>query len=249
MKAKLAAGNWKMNGLSGDLIEIETLIGGLSASECDVLICPPATLIHRMHDMAIGSDLLIGAQDCHPELKGAHTGDLSAAMLADAGATHVILGHSERRADHGETDAIVRAKAVTALERGLTAIVCVGETEAERDAGTTLAVIGTQLCDSLPGSSVAAHVVIAYEPVWAIGTGRTPTLEQIAEVHAFLREQLTDRFADEGNGMRLLYGGSVKPENAQAIFALANVDGALVGGASLKAADFARIVTALSDAK
>ena len=249
MKTKIAAGNWKMNGLSGDLIEIETLIAGFGRPDCDVLICPPATLIHRMHEMAIGSDLRIGAQDCHSELSGAHTGDLSAAMLADAGASYVILGHSERRTDHGETDALVRAKTVAVLERGLTAIVCVGETEAERDAGTTLDVIGAQVRGSLPDNSVAAHVVVAYEPVWAIGTGRTPTPEQIADVHGFLRKQLTERFGKEGNGMRLLYGGSVKPDNAEAIFALDNVDGALVGGASLKAGAFSRIVTALSAAE
>ncbi len=248
MKAKLAAGNWKMNGLSGDLIEIESLIAEMGAPTCDTLICPPATLIHRVHDRAIGSELLVGAQDCHPEDQGAHTGDLSAAMLADAGASHVILGHSERRTDHGETDDLVRAKAEAALNRGLIAIVCLGETEVEQDAGTTLDVIGDQLRGSLPESSIAAHVVVAYEPVWAIGTGRTPTLEQIAEIHAFLRRQLSGRFGTEGEAMRLLYGGSVKPDNAAAIFALPNVDGALVGGASMKAADFNRIVAALSAA-
>ena len=248
MKAKLAAGNWKMNGLSGDLIEIESLIASMSAPNCDTLICPPATLIHRVHDRAIGTGLLVGAQDCHPEDQGAHTGDLSAAMLADAGASHVILGHSERRTDHGETDALVRAKAEATLERGLIAIVCVGETDAERDAEKTLDVIRDQLQGSLPESSIAAHVVVAYEPVWAIGTGRTPTLQQIAEVHASLRHQLSERFGAEGEAMRLLYGGSVKPDNAAAIFALPNVDGALVGGASMKAADFSRIVAALSAA-
>ncbi len=248
MKAKLAAGNWKMNGLSGDLIEIESLIASLAAPNCDTLICPPATLIHRVHDRAIGSDLMVGAQDCHPEDQGAHTGDLSAAMLADAGASHVILGHSERRADHGETDELVRAKAEAALKRGLITIICLGETEAEWDAGTTLEVIGEQLGGSLPDGCIAAHVVVAYEPIWAIGTGRTPTLDQIAEAHAFLRRQLSECFGTEGDAMRLLYGGSVKPENAAAIFALPNVDGALVGGASIKAADFSRIVAALNAA-
>ena len=246
MKAKLAAGNWKMNGLSGDLIEVDALIAAMGNPDCDVLICPPTTLLHRVHDMAIGTDLHIGAQDCHPEDRGAHTGDISAAMLADAGASYVILGHSERRVDHGETDALVQAKTVRALDRGLVAIVCVGETEAERDDERTLAVVGDQLRHSLPDSADAKHVVVAYEPVWAIGTGRTPTLEQIAEVHAFLRGQLIERFGKAGTDMRLLYGGSVKPGNAEAIFALDNVDGALVGGASLKATDFSRIVTALS---
>lgn len=244
---KLVAGNWKMNGLSGDLVEIERLMDGMSISGCDVLICPPATLIARMHDLAIGSELLIGAQNCHAALSGAHTGDLSAAMLADAGASHVILGHSERRADHGETDALVCAKAQTALDRGLTVIVCVGETEAERNAGGTLDVIGAQLSGSLPEGCLAAHVVIAYEPVWAIGTGRTATMEQITEVHAFLRRTLSERFGDEGEKMRLLFGGSVKPGNAGEISALPNVDGALVGGASLKADDFLQIIKAFSD--
>ncbi|MGI3186666.1 triose-phosphate isomerase [Nioella aestuarii] len=247
MHTKLVAGNWKMNGLSGDLVEIERLKDGMDAADCEVLVCPPATLIARMHDMAIGSELLIGAQDCHAALSGAHTGDLSAAMLADAGASHVILGHSERRADHGETDALVRTKAQTALDRGLTVIVCVGETEAERDEQRTLDVIGAQLSGSLPDGCLAAHTVIAYEPVWAIGTGRTPTLEQIAEVHGFLRRTLSERFGNEGQEMRLLYGGSVKPGNAAEISALSDVDGALVGGASLKADEFLQIIRAFSD--
>ena len=189
---------------------------------------------------------MVGGQDCHPKPLGAHTGDISAAMLADAGASHVILGHSERRADHGEADALVRQKAEAAWAAGLVAVICVGETEAQRDAGTTLAVVGSQVAGSVPDGATAANTVIAYEPVWAIGTGRTPTLAEIAEVHGFLRAELTRRFGAEAAGMRLLYGGSVKPSNAVEIFAVPHVDGALVGGASLKAADFGAIVAALS---
>lgn len=243
---KLAAGNWKMNGLEANLAEVEALVAAHRAPRCEVLLCPPATLISRMAARATG-DLFIGAQDCHAKASGAHTGDISAAMLSDAGATHVILGHSERRADHGETDAQVRAKAEAALAEGLVTIVCVGETESQRDAGETLEIIRAQLAGSVPEAATARSTVIAYEPVWAIGTGRTPTLEEIAEVHAFLRARLAERFSD-AEGFRLLYGGSVKPSNAAEIFAVANVDGALVGGASLKAADFGAIVAALSAA-
>ena len=245
---KLAAGNWKMNGTASGLAEIAALIAAQPAPACDMLICPPATLISAMADAAKGSALLVGAQDCHASPSGAHTGDLSAPMLADAGASHVILGHSERRADHGETDAMVRAKAEAAQAAGLVAIVCVGETEAERDAGKTLAVIGAQLDGSVPAASTPDNLVIAYEPVWAIGTGRTPTPAQIAEVHGVLRTRLAGLIGPQAAGVRLLYGGSVKPSNAAEIFALPDVDGALVGGASLKAADFAPIVAALSAA-
>jgi len=243
---KLAAGNWKMNGTSAALAEVSALIAAHPAPACDMLLCPPATLIARMAWAARDSALLVGGQDCHPKASGAHTGDLSAAMLKDAGAGHVILGHSERRTDHGETDALVKAKAEAALAAGLIAIVCIGETEAERDAGRTLAVIGGQLDGSLPAGATAANLVIAYEPVWAIGTGRTPTLAEIAEVHGFLRDRLTGLIGAEAAGVRLLYGGSDKPSNAAEIFAIAHVDGALVGGASLKAADFGAIVAALS---
>ncbi|MCE6951573.1 triose-phosphate isomerase [Cereibacter sphaeroides] len=243
---KLAAGNWKMNGTEADLAEIDALMAAHPAPKCEVLICPPATLIARMAAHAT-SDLMVGGQDCHPKVSGAHTGDISAAMLVDAGASHVILGHSERRADHGESDSLVRMKAEAAHAAGLVAIVCVGETEAQRDAGRTLDVIGAQLAGSVPDGATAGNTVIAYEPVWAIGTGRTPTTAEIAEVHAFLRARLADRFADAA-GFRLLYGGSVKPSNAAEIFAVANVDGALVGGASLKSADFGPIVAALSGA-
>ncbi len=243
---KLAAGNWKMNGTTPALAEVTALIAAHPSPACEMLICPPATLLTRMTAVALGSTLRLGGQDCHPAVSGAHTGDISAAMLRDAGAAYVILGHSERRADHGETDALVQRKAQAARDAGLAAIVCVGETEARRDAGQTLAVVGRQLDGSVPPDATAANVVVAYEPVWAIGTGRTPTLDEIAEVHAFLRDRLQARIGAEAAGVRLLYGGSVKPGNAADIFALPHVDGALVGGASLKAADFGAIVTALS---
>ena len=248
MRTKLAAGNWKMNGTRAALAEVSALLAAHPAPGCEMLLCPPATLLAQMAALAEGSALQVGGQDCHAKASGAHTGDLSAGMLADAGAKAVILGHSERRADHGESDALVRAKALAAWAAGLGAVICLGETEAERDGGQTLAVIGVQLAGSVPDGATAANTVIAYEPVWAIGTGRTPTLAQIAEVHAALRAALVARFGAEGQGMRLLYGGSVKPSNAAEIFALPEVDGALVGGASLKAGDFAAIVAALSGA-
>jgi triosephosphate isomerase (TIM) len=242
---KLAAGNWKMNGLAAALGEVQALTAAQPAPACDMLLCPPATLIARMADAAQGSALQIGGQDCHAADAGAHTGDVSAAMLADAGARYVILGHSERRADHAETDAMVHAKALAARKAGLVAIVCIGETEGQRDAGATLDVIAGQMA-SVPVDMTADDLVIAYEPVWAIGTGRTPTIAQIAEVHAFLRARLMERIGAAAAGVRLLYGGSVKPSNAAEIFAVPHVDGALVGGASLKAADFGAIVAALS---
>ncbi|MDP4892120.1 triose-phosphate isomerase [Cypionkella sp.] len=245
---KLAAGNWKMNGSMAALAEVDALIAAHPAPACEMLLCPPTPLIAAMAARAEGSALQVGGQDCHQNSSGAHTGDVSAAMLAEAGASHVILGHSERRADHGESSDLVRQKAEAALAAGLIAVVCLGETEAERDAGATLAVIGAQLDASIPAGSTAATVVIAYEPVWAIGTGRTPTLAQIAEVHGFLRARLAGLIGAEAAGLRLLYGGSVKPSNAAEIFALPEVDGALVGGASLKAADFGAIVAALSAA-
>lgn len=245
---KLAAGNWKMNGTKASLAEVSALLAAHPAPVCEMLLCPPATLIDRMAETAKGTPLLVGAQDSHAKPQGAHTGDLSVAMLKDAGATHVIVGHSERRTDHGETDDLVRAKAQAVVDAGLIAIVCIGETEAERDAGQTLAVIGTQLDGSIPLGATAANVVVAYEPVWAIGTGRTPTLSEIAEVHSFLRGRLRGLVGEEAAGVRILYGGSVKPSNATDIFAVPHVDGALVGGASLKAADFGAIVAALSAA-
>jgi len=250
MRRKLAAGNWKMNGLGANLDEVSALVRDHPAPRSAVLICPPATLLSRMAAIAGAGPIRLGGQDCHAATAGAHTGDISAAMLADAGASHVILGHSERRADHGETDAEIRAKAEAAHAASLVAVICVGETEAQRDAGQTLAVIGTQLAGSLPATASGADTVIAYEPVWAIGSGRTPTLQQIAEVHDFLRLSLVRHCGDEAGaeGFRLLYGGSVKPSNAAEIFAVANVDGALVGGASLKAADFGAIIAALDAA-
>jgi triosephosphate isomerase (TIM) len=237
---KLVAGNWKMNGLAASATMLDALADA-PAPACDVLICPPATLIARL----AGGPIRLGGQDCHWEPAGAHTGDVSAEMLADAGAVAVISGHSERRADHGEDDATVARKAAAAWRAGLMAIVCVGETEAERDAGDTLARVGAQLDGSVPDGATPDRLVIAYEPVWAIGTGRTPSLNEIAEVHDFMRERLSVRFGPEiGGAIRLLYGGSVKPGNAAEIFAVGNVDGALVGGASLKAADFAAIIAA-----
>ncbi|WBU65539.1 triose-phosphate isomerase [Paracoccus aerodenitrificans] len=240
---KLAAGNWKMNGLTASLAELDTLAA--RENGCDVLICPPATLITAA--VAHAGEIAIGGQDCHAKESGAHTGDISAAMLRDAGASHVILGHSERRADHGETDAQVSAKAVAGHETGLITVICVGETEAQRDAGQTLDVIAAQLAGSLPDCATAANTVIAYEPVWAIGTGRTPNNGQIAEVHALMRDTLSARFSD-GADFSLLYGGSVKPGNAAEIFGIAHVNGALVGGASLKASDFGPIIDALANA-
>ncbi len=246
MRRKLAAGNWKMNGTRASLEELRALRAAHADAACDILICPPATLL-AWAAAAAGSDAIrLGGQDCHAEASGAHTGDISAIQLADAGASHVILGHSERRADHGETDALVHAKALAAHAAGLCAIICVGETLADREAGRTLTVVGAQLAGSVPDTATGADTVIAYEPVWAIGTGLTPTLAQIAEVHDFLRAKLRHRFGAEAEGFRLLYGGSVKPSNAAEIFGVANVDGALVGGASLKAADFGPIIAALS---
>ena len=242
---KLAAGNWKMNGLTAALAEMRALTALHPTPAAQILLCPPATLLAQMAAVAQGSGLALGGQDCHQDDQGAHTGDISAAMLRDAGASFVILGHSERRADHGETDALVRAKAKAALTASLTPIICIGETLAQRDAGETLAVIGGQLDGSVPDG---ANFVVAYEPVWAIGTGRTPTIPQIAEVHAFLRARLETLIGAQASGIRILYGGSVKPSNATEIFAVPNVDGALVGGASLKAADFSAIITALSAA-
>jgi len=242
-RRKIAAGNWKMNGLAASLAELEAL-KAVDASACDVILCPPATLIAGFAAAAQGSAIKMGGQDCHSDASGAHTGDISAEMLAEAGAIAVIVGHSERRADHGEDDAMVRAKAEAAHRAGLIAIVCVGETEAERDAGDALAVVSGQLAGSLPDGATAADTVVAYEPVWAIGTGRTPSLDDIAEMHDAIRAELIKRFGAEGDGMRVLYGGSVKPGNAAEIFAVSNVDGGLVGGASLKASDFSAIIAA-----
>ena len=242
----LIAGNWKMNGLKASANELAAIGQGADKvwRKADLLICPPATLLFTSAAIVIGSKVAIGAQDCHPEASGAHTGDLSAEMLADAGATAIIVGHSERRTDHHETDALVRAKAEAAWRAGLVAIVCVGETQAERDAGKTLDVVGQQLTGSVPDGATAVNLVVAYEPVWAIGTGRTPTTRDVEEVHKLIRDRLKDRFSGEGASVRILYGGSVKPSNAAELMAVANVDGALVGGASLKAVDFLAIAAA-----
>lgn len=245
MRPKIAAGNWKMNGTQSALDELDALAAMLPGGDTRVVICPPAPLL--IPAVARAKGIAIGAQDCHAAEKGAHTGDISAAMVADSGAAYVILGHSERRADHGESDADVSAKMQAAWAAGLTAILCLGESEADREAGRTLEVIGAQLAGSLPDDAGAENTVVAYEPIWAIGTGKVPTLEQIVEVYDFLRAELTARFgADRGNAIALLYGGSVKAANAATIFEAENVDGALVGGASLKASDFAPIVAALA---
>ncbi len=247
MRRRLAAGNWKMNGTRANLDELRALVQAHPSPGCDVLICPPATLLERAARLCEGTAISCGGQDCHTEPKGAHTGDISAEMLVDAGAEYVILGHSERRADHGETDDMVDAKVQAAWRAGLVAIVCVGESEAQRDAGDTLKVVGAQLAGSLPEGADGDNVVVAYEPIWAIGTGRVPTLGEISEVHDFIRAELTDRFGPEtADSIRLLYGGSMNPGNAAEIISVANVDGGLVGGASLKAADFGAIIDALS---
>ncbi len=240
----LIAGNWKMNGLKASMAEFAAMCDGAPqlAGKADLLVCPPATLLAAFADKVRGAkNIAVGAQDCHPRTSGAHTGDLSAEMLADGGASAIIVGHSERRADHGESDALVRQKAEAAWRAGLTAIVCVGETLHHRDAGQTLEVCRGQLSGSLPDGARAANLVVAYEPVWAIGTGLTPTAKDVEQVHRFIRDSLTSRFRGEGAGMRILYGGSVKPSNAQELMAVANVNGALVGGASLKASDFLAI--------
>lgn len=239
----LVAGNWKMNGLKADLGEVrkirDAVTGGSLGAE--ILVCPPATLIGAVAEIARGSDLKVGGQNCHREDKGAHTGDIAANMLTDLGASYVILGHSERRADHGETNVAVRRKAVAALGAGLSVIICVGETKSDRDEGQATMVVGRQLLGSLPAGNDAGRIVVAYEPIWAIGTGVTPTADDIADMHGFMREEMLKLFPEGGETVRLLYGGSVKPDNAAELMAVDNVDGALVGGASLKAKDFLEI--------
>jgi triosephosphate isomerase len=237
----LVAGNWKMNGLAASLAELPKIIAAMDGIEADLMICPPATLIAQCIWMSKRSKLLIGGQDCHAQASGAHTGDIAAEMVKDAGAVAVIVGHSERRADHHESDADICAKAIAAHRAGLTAIVCVGEPRAQREAGNILAVVGSQLESSLPKAATAANLVVAYEPVWAIGTGLTPTAADVAQVHAFIRKHLSERYAAAGEAMRILYGGSVKPANAKELLGVPQVNGALVGGASLKAEDFLAI--------
>ncbi|MFN0190826.1 MAG: triose-phosphate isomerase [Aestuariivirga sp.] len=242
----LVAGNWKMNGTTANLREPRLLAAMLRDVKlrCEVLVCPPATLARRVKAVMKGSRIRIGGQDCHAAISGAHTGDISAEMLKDAGCTAVIVGHSERRTNHGETDATVRAKAAAAHRAGLTAIVCIGETLEERKSGKTLAVVSNQLEGSLPEGTTPANTVIAYEPVWAIGTGLTPTTAEVAEVHTHIRKELGKSVGENAAAMRILYGGSVKPSNAQELMSADNVNGALVGGASLKAADFIGIIKA-----
>ncbi len=244
-RRKLVAGNWKMNGLRTALPEVESMIAGARAlGRVDLAICPPATLASQVGDVLQGSPIGLGGQDCHAKANGAFTGDVSAEMWADLGARFVIVGHSERRQHHGETDAIVAAKAAAVCRAGLIPIICVGESLAERDAGKTLALIATQLAGSIPDEAGRADTVIAYEPVWAIGTGRTPTVAQVEEVHQAVGRALDARFGAAGLQIRVLYGGSVKPDNAAELMAVAGVDGALVGGASLKAADLLAIARA-----
>ena len=242
----LVAGNWKMNGLKESLSELNTLSTLLSsntAADCDVLICPPFTLISSFAASDIDG-IAVGAQDCHTAASGAHTGDISAEMIADAGASYIIVGHSERRADHGESSDLVAEKAAATHRVGLTAIICVGETEQERDVGDTLKIVLGQVAASIPDTATAENIIIAYEPVWAIGTGRTPTTDDVAQVHAAIRTALVERFDAAGEGIAILYGGSVKPGNAVELMSVANVNGALVGGASLKASDFNGIIDA-----
>ena len=242
----LVAANWKMNGLKASIAELEKIIAGARAlAAVDLVVCPPATLIASFAAKAQGTRVAIGGQDCHAEAAGAYTGDISAEMLRDAGATAVIVGHSERRRYHGETDAAVRAKAIAARRAGLLAIICIGETRAQRDAGRTREVLRAQLDGSLPDNDES--IAIAYEPVWAIGSGLTPTREDIGETHALIRERLSSRFVETGRNTRILYGGSVKPGNARDLLSVQDVDGALVGGASLSADEFLAIAGVYRD--
>jgi triosephosphate isomerase (TIM) len=238
----LVAGNWKMNGLRACVAELAEIVRGANElASTDIIVCPPATLIAEFAQVAGDARLRIGAQDCHPEPAGAFTGDLSAEMLKDAGASAVIIGHSERRIYHKETDAQVRAKVLAARRAGLLAIVCVGESQVERESGSALAVVGAQLDGSLPEEMRVDNLVVAYEPIWAIGTGLTPTPADIAEMHGFVRERLMSRFGETTRGTRIVYGGSVKASNAKVLMGVADVDGALVGSASLKAQEFLAI--------
>lgn len=242
----MIAGNWKMNGLSSDLDEVRALTAAmeLRAPACRVVICPPASLIERLSTAADGSRLEVGGQDCRPERQGAFTGDVSAEMLADAGARLVILGHSERRAGFGETDALVAAKVEASVQAGLEPIICVGETLAERESGKAVEVVTAQVRRSLPAALAGTSFAVAYEPVWAIGTGLTPSIDQIEEIHSAIRSTLVELFGDPGLQPPILYGGSVKPSNAKEILQAREVGGALVGGASLKARDFLAIIEA-----
>jgi triosephosphate isomerase len=243
LRRPLVAGNWKMNGLRRSTEELEKIIAGSAAlaGTVELMVCPPATLLMAFAELARASAVAIGGQDCHAEAAGAFTGDVSAQMLKDAGAAAVIVGHSERRTMHGETDTDVRNKTLAAWRAGLLAIVCIGETRGEREAGRTLDVLGRQLDGSLPDGATAANLAVAYEPVWAIGSGLTPTPADVAEAHGFVRSRIAARQGAAGEAVRVLYGGSVKPSNARELMAVADVDGALVGGASLKAEEFLAI--------
>jgi triosephosphate isomerase (TIM) len=244
---KLIVGNWKMNGVTATLAEAKAVSASLVSASSDnvrVVICPPATLIARASDVLSEGMVLLGGQDCHAKVEGAHTGDVSAHMLADVGATYVIVGHSERRSDHGETSANVASKAKAAIVAGLMPIICVGESEAQRDAGQAEAIVLDQILGSIPSTANATQICIAYEPVWAIGTGRTPSVEEVAAMHVAIRQTLVGKFGDaDGKSIAILYGGSVNPKNAAELLGTANVDGALVGGASLTAANFLGIIT------
>jgi triosephosphate isomerase len=240
----LVAGNWKMNGLRKSLVEAASICEAVAAGgagKAEVVVCPPATLLMAVSAICEGTQVGVGGQDCHAEASGAFTGDISAEMIKDAGATYVILGHSERRAGHRETDTIVRAKAGTALRAGLAAIICVGETRAERETGAAFSIVGVQLAGSIPENSPPGRIVVAYEPVWAIGTGLTPTPQDIAEMHGFIRGRVNQHLPGQGASMRILYGGSVSPANAAKLLSPEDVDGALVGGASLHSAEFMAI--------
>jgi triosephosphate isomerase len=246
-RRRLVVANWKMNGLKKSNTELFRILEDSIhlPRDIDIVICPPATLITIFAGLVRGSRLKVGAQDCHPEPHGAFTGDIAAEMLADAGANYVILGHSERRTHHRETDNDVRAKTLAAWRAGLVAIVCIGESQAERDARETLQVVGQQLSDALPNGGRGENLVIAYEPVWSIGSGNTPSTADVAEVHTFVRRRLNERYGTAGQGIRLIYGGSVRPTNAKDLLSAENVDGALVGGASLRAEEFLAIAGSL----
>lgn len=244
----LIAGNWKMNGLIADgaslAKEVAAEVKKLGKTDCEFLVCPPFTLLTTVKKALRGSKVALGAQDCHTAEKGAHTGDISPLMLKDAGCSYVIVGHSERRADHHESNELICRKAQAAYQAGLKAVICIGETEAERDAGKTIEVCAAQIAGSVPDNATAANTVVAYEPVWAIGTGKTPTAADVQEVHAAIRKAIAKKLGKAtANKMRLLYGGSVKPSNAAELLALPDVDGGLIGGASLKASDFMGIAS------
>ncbi|MGE5540040.1 MAG: triose-phosphate isomerase [Gemmatimonas sp.] len=242
----LIAGNWKMNGLAADGVALARAVAERAVKDplrCDLLVCPPSTILSRVAEALKGTKVAVGGQDCHAKASGAHTGDVSAPMVKDAGATFVIVGHSERRADHGETDATVRAKAEAAHAAGLVPIVCIGETAAQRDGGETLAVLARQIKGSVPPGLSGAEIVVAYEPVWAIGTGRTPTVAEIQQAHAHIHSELIGHSGPGAADVRVLYGGSLNPGNAKAILAVPGVDGGLIGGASLKADDFLAVAS------